>query len=74
MFESVLEAIDPWSFRRGEVTHLFGGINPYKYLEPVCPLFWGLNPPKEGRNFNENKGHVGSRYKIYGNFEGFLLW
>ena len=20
----------------------------YRYLEPVCPLFWGLNHPKEG--------------------------
>ena len=26
-------------------------------LEPVCPLFWGFNPPKEGRNSNQNKGH-----------------
>ena len=31
-------------------------------LEPVCPLFWGLNPPKQGPNFNQNKGHLGSRY------------
>ena len=34
----------------------------YTYLEPVCPLFWELNPPKEGRNSNQNKGHLGSRY------------
>ena len=65
MFESVLEAIDPWFLGRGEVTRFFGG--------DVCPLLWGLNPPKEGRNSNQNKGHVGSRYNIYGNFEGFLL-
>ena len=31
-------------------------------LEPVCPLFLGLNPPKQGLNFNQNKGHLGSRY------------
>ena len=23
-------------------------VQMYVYLEPVCPLFWGLNPPKEG--------------------------
>ena len=22
--------------------------NYYMYLEPICPLFWCLNPPKEG--------------------------
>ena len=35
--------------------------NIYIYLEPVCPLFWGLNPPKQGL-FKQNKGHLGSRY------------
>ena len=34
----------------------------YIYLEAICPLFWGLNPSKEGRTFNQNKGHLGSRY------------
>ena len=33
------------------------------YPEPVCPLFWGLNPLKEGPNSNQNKWHhLGSRY------------
>ena len=40
---------------------------PWKYtwkLEPVfCPLFLGLNPPKEGRNSNQNNGH-GFSYSI----------
>ena len=31
------------------------------YLEPVCPLFWGLNPPKEGRQSKQG-AHLGSRY------------
>ena len=39
----------------------------YIYLEPVCPLFWWLNPPKQGLNSNQNKGpHLGSRY-VYAN-------
>ena len=29
-------------------------------MEPVCPLFWGVNPPKQGRNSNQNRGHLGS--------------
>ena len=29
-----------------------------KYLEPVCPLFWGLNPPKEGP-FHSKQGSFG---------------
>ena len=36
----------------------------YVYLEPVCPLFWWLNPSKQGLNSNQNKGHLGSRYKL----------
>ena len=28
------------------------------YLEPVCPLFWGLNPPKEGP-FHSKQGSFG---------------
>ena len=34
----------------------------YLELEPVCSVFWGLNPPKEGPISNQNKGHWGSRY------------
>ena len=34
----------------------------YLYVEPVCPLFWWLNPSKQGLNSNQNKGHLGSRY------------
>ena len=30
----------------------------------VCPLFWWLNPPKTRACFNQNKGHLGSRYTI----------
>ena len=37
--------------------------NVYIYLEPVCPVFLGFNPPKQGPNSNKNKGpHLGSRY------------
>ena len=34
----------------------------YMYLEPNWPLFLKVNPPKQGPNFNQNKGHLGSRY------------
>ena len=30
----------------------------YTYLEPVCPLFWGLNPNKVFSN--QNRGHLSS--------------
>ena len=30
----------------------------YIYLEPVCPLFWGLNPQKQGL-FQSKQGSVG---------------
>ena len=32
------------------------------YLEPKWPLFLKVNPPKQGRNSNQNKGQLGSRY------------
>ena len=41
-----------------------GGI--YKYLEPLCPLFLALAPPKNIQNnvfSNQNTGHFGSRYQ-----------
>ena len=31
------------------------------YLEPVCPVFLSLNPPKKKARSNQNKGHLGSR-------------
>ena len=34
----------------------------YIYLEPICHLFWGLDPQKQGVLYNQNKGHLGSRY------------
>ena len=34
----------------------------YIYLEPVCPLFWGLNPPKEGP-FHSKQGSFG--FQVY---------
>ena len=34
------------------------------YLEPVCPLFWGFNPPKEVPKSNQNKSNFGSK-RIY---------
>ncbi len=47
----------------GRLLYIYIIIYIYTYLEPVCPLFWELNPPKEGRNSNQNKGpHLGSRY------------
>ena len=33
------------------------------YLEPVCPLFWGLNPPKEGP-FHSKQGSFGFQVNI----------
>ena len=33
-------------------------IYTYVYLEPVCPLFWGFNPPKEGL-FQSKQGSFG---------------
>ena len=30
----------------------------YEYLEPVCPLFWGFNPPKQGL-FQSKQGSFG---------------
>ena len=39
------------------------GRHIYIYLEPKWPLFLKVNPPKQGRNSNQNKGpHLGSRY------------
>ena len=42
------------------------------YLEPVCPLFWGLNPPKEGL-FQSKQGFIwvpGMYYVAPPDFEG----
>ena len=36
----------------------------YIYLEPVCPLFWGFNPPKEGP-FQSKEGSFGFQVYIY---------
>ena len=33
----------------------------YIYLETVCPLFWGLNPPKEGPFHSKQGLFLGSR-------------
>ena len=30
------------------------------YLEPPWPLFLKVNPPKQGLNFNQNRGHLNS--------------
>ena len=35
------------------------------YREPVCPLCWGFNPPKEGPNSNQNRGSFGFQVYIY---------
>ena len=34
----------------------------YIYLEPVCPLFWGFNPPKQGP-FQSKQGSFG--FQVY---------
>ena len=34
------------------------------YLEPVCPLFWWLNPPKQGL-FQSKQGSFGFQVFIY---------
>ena len=36
----------------------------YIYLEPVCPLFWGFNPPKQGL-FQSKQGSFGFQVYIY---------
>ena len=36
----------------------------YIYLEPVCPLFWWLNPPKQGL-FQSKQGSFGFQVGIY---------
>ena len=36
----------------------------YIYLEPVCPLFWGLNPPKQGL-FQAKQGIFGFQVYIH---------
>ena len=39
------------SFQMGwnsTTTQIYLYIYIYIYLEPVCPLFWGLDPPKQG--------------------------
>lgn len=38
-------------------------------LEPVCPLFWELNPPKEGPFRSKQRSFLGSRKK-----DSFLHW
>ena len=43
-------------------------------LELVCPLFWGLNPPKQGPNFKQNKGHLGSRNIIVKRIIVYTPW
>ena len=41
----------------------------YIYLEPVSlsSILVASNPPKQGPNSNQNKGHLGSRYLGYQN-------
>ena len=34
----------------------------FAYLEPVCPLFWGFNPPKQGP-FQSKQGSFG--FQVY---------
>ena len=36
----------------------------YIYLEPICPLFLGFNPPKEGP-FQSKQGSFGLQVYIY---------
>ena len=36
----------------------------YIYLEPVCPLFWWFNPPKQGL-FQSKQGSFGFQVYIY---------
>ena len=36
----------------------------YNYLEPVCPLFWGFNPPKQGL-FQSKQGSFGFQVGIW---------
>ena len=45
------------------------------YLEPVCPLFLALTPPKQGQHFNQNKGpHFGSSYTSLGCVHSDIYW
>ena len=36
----------------------------YVYLEPVCPIFWGFNPPKQGL-FQSKQGSFGFQVYVY---------
>ena len=42
-----------WSCRKGCGYWRRKPESHYIYLEPVCPLFLGFNPPKQGRNSNK---------------------
>ena len=53
------------------ITHVEKG---HKYLEPVCPLFLQMTPPKQGRNSHQNRGHLGSRYKVIEEKVGYRFY
>ena len=42
----------------------------FLYLQPVCPLFWGLNPPKQGP-FQTKQGSFG--FQVLTLFQYFTL-
>ena len=50
-------------------TFLFNFQKPY--LEPVCPLFWWLNPTKQGL-FQSKQGSFGFQVRISKNPDPFL--
>ena len=41
----------------------WGGLVSCTNLEPVCPLFWGFNPPEEGL-FQSKQGSFGFQETI----------
>ena len=46
----------------GSTTNQIPFANMYIYLEPVCPLFWGFNLPKQTKHQAKQLGRLGSRY------------
>ena len=59
------------SLKPMELRHVENG---HKYLEPVCPLFLQMTPPKQGRNSHQNRGHLGSRYKVIEEKVGYRFY
>ena len=59
------ERLDWWPTQLSRISQIGSRIESpgVQYLEPQWPLFLKVNPPKQGRSSNQNRGpHLGSRY------------